>query len=332
IPLSILLGFLSYQFIEKINFPRYSSWKEIYKVKPFYIFLVILACGYTVKETDGIDTQKYGRLSQVSEKTAFLHHYEKKHQNLYETYWLKCNTYSSLTDKNSYNIDPSCIQKKGENGVFLWGDSHAEALSYGLRNTLQVKNIPFYQVTSAGCTPSLGISTHNDELLRKTCNHSNNLALDSIKTLKPKIVIIAQRYEHDLTNWNQITKHLKKLGVTNILLIGPVPQWQPSLPETIVKAIHWKSHAKYISDSNLDLDIIALDKKTKKITLINGTTYISLIDKLCVLNSDNRYSCRVKVDKSDDLIQVDYGHLSEEGSVYVVNKIRNELLSLYQTN
>lgn len=50
IPLSLLLGFLSYQFIEKINFPRYSSWKEIYKVKPFYIFLVILVCGYTIKK------------------------------------------------------------------------------------------------------------------------------------------------------------------------------------------------------------------------------------------------------------------------------------------
>jgi hypothetical protein len=100
IPLSILLGFLSYQFIEKINFPRYSSWKEIYKVKPFYIFLIILACGYAIKEMDGMEIQKYGRLSQVSEKTTFLNDYEKQHQNLYDTYWLKCNTYSSVTDKN----------------------------------------------------------------------------------------------------------------------------------------------------------------------------------------------------------------------------------------
>ena len=82
IPLSILLGFLSYQFIEKINFPRYSSWKEIYKVKPFYIFLIILACGYAIKEMDGMEIQKYGRLSQVSEKTTFLNDYEKQHQKL----------------------------------------------------------------------------------------------------------------------------------------------------------------------------------------------------------------------------------------------------------
>lgn len=54
IPLSILLGCLSYQLIEKINFPRYSSWREIYKITPLYIFLIILACGYIIKETDGM--------------------------------------------------------------------------------------------------------------------------------------------------------------------------------------------------------------------------------------------------------------------------------------
>lgn len=51
IPLSILLGFC-YQFIEKINFTRYSSWKKIYKAFP-YIFLVVLICGYAVKKLMG---------------------------------------------------------------------------------------------------------------------------------------------------------------------------------------------------------------------------------------------------------------------------------------
>lgn len=71
IPLSILLGFLSYELIEKINFPRYSSWKKIYKVKPFYLFLAILACSYGIKKMDGLDFQKYLRLSQVSDQQKF---------------------------------------------------------------------------------------------------------------------------------------------------------------------------------------------------------------------------------------------------------------------
>lgn len=331
IPLSILLGFLSYQFIEKINFQRYSSWKEIYKVKPFYIFLIILACGYAVKETEGVDIQKYGRLSQVSEKTAFLNIYEKQHQNLYDTYWLKCNTYSSVTDKKTYEIDPSCIQKKEKVGIFLWGDSHAEALSYGLRNVLQSKNIPFSQVTSSGCNPSLDKSKHKDELLRKACNHSNKVALDNIKKLKPRIVIIAQRNQHDLTDWSEITKYLKELGVFHILLIGPVPQWQPSLPETMIKSIHWKTTSKFISDSNLDLSIINVDNRMKKRILPKNLTYVSVINGLCEKLPNQEYTCRVKPENSDNLIQVDYGHLSKEGSLFVVNNIiSDELLNIYQ--
>ncbi len=331
IPLSILLGFLSYQFIEKINFPRYSSWKEIYKVKPFYIFLIILACGYAIKEMDGMEIQKYGRLSQISEKTTFLNDYEKQHQNLYDTYWLKCNTYSSVTDKKTYEIDPTCIQKKDVAGIFLWGDSHAEALSYGLRNVLQSKNIPFYQVTSSGCNPSLGKSTHKDELLRKTCNYSNKVALDNIKKLKPRIVIIAQRNQHDLTDWGEIANHLKELGVSHILLIGPVPQWQPSLPETMIKSVHWKTTSKFISDSNLDISIINIDNGMKKRVLPKNLTYVSVVNGLCEKLPNQKYTCRVKPENSDNLIQVDYGHLSKEGSLFVVNNIiSDELLHIYQ--
>lgn len=331
IPLSIILGFLSYQFIEKINFPRYSSWKEIYKVKPLYIFIIILTCGYAIKKTDEVNIQKYGRLSQVSEKTTFLNDYEKQHQNLYDTYWLKCNTYSSVTDKKTYDIDPSCIQKKEKVGIFLWGDSHAEALSYGIRNVLQSNNIPFHQVTSAGCNPSLGKSTHKDELLRKTCNHSNKVALNNIKKLKPRIVIIAQRNQHDLTDWSEVTKYLKELGVSHILLIGPVPQWQPSLPETMIKSAHWKTFSKFISDSNLDLSIINVNNEMKKKVFPKNVIYISVIDGLCIKLSNQKYSCRVKPENSDNLIQVDYGHLSKEGSLFVVNLIiRDELLNIYQ--
>ncbi len=42
------------QFIEKIHFPRYSLWKDIYKVKVFYMFLFILAFGHIVNMTDGM--------------------------------------------------------------------------------------------------------------------------------------------------------------------------------------------------------------------------------------------------------------------------------------
>ena len=334
IPLSILLGFLSYQFIEKINFPRYSSWKDIYKIKPFYIFLIILACSYSIKKMDGLDFQKNLRLSQVSDQAKFLKFYEEQHKNLYDTYWLKCNTYSSLTDHNTYKIDPSCIQKKGDGGIFLWGDSHAEALSFGIRNILKSKNIPFYQKTSAGCRALLTESDNLKDLFKKACDHSNKLALNSIIKLKPKTVIIAQATDHDKTDWGKITKKLLDNGVSNVVLIGPVPQWQPSLPQTIIKAQHWKKTSKFISDKNLDLKVIEIDKIMKSRNFPKKLHYISLIDELCKLSSDKtHYECRVRPDNTNNLIQVDYGHLSKDGSIFVVNQfIKDFLLSLDSSN
>lgn len=333
-PLSILLGFLSYQFIEKINFQRYSSWKDIYKVKPFYIFLIILACGYAVKETDGINILKYGRLSQISEKAIFLNYYKKQSQDLYDTYWLKCDTYLSISDKNTYKTDPICTQKKGSGGIFLWGDSHAEALSYGLRNLLEINNIPFYQKTSSGCKAQFGVSLDLDGNFKKACDHSNQVAIQSIIKLQPRIVIIAQANNHDKTNWNTITQKLLSNGVSKVILIGPISQWQQSLPDTITKPKHWKSKSEYISDINLDIKVIKTDQVMKKKQFTNHFHYISLIDQLCKYNAQSKeYFCRVRPSGINELMQVDYGHLSKEGSLFVVNNIiSDKILHLYKDN
>lgn len=53
IPLSILMGFLSYKFIEQIRFPRYQSWKQVYKVSPVYLALLVFMSGMAVKKTNG---------------------------------------------------------------------------------------------------------------------------------------------------------------------------------------------------------------------------------------------------------------------------------------
>ena len=63
---------------------------------------------------------------------------------------------------------------------------------------------------------------------------------------------------------------------------------------------------------------------------IKHLNYISLTDELCKLGPDKEYLCRVKPDNTNELIQVDYGHLSKEGSLFVVNGIiKDHLLKLY---
>ena len=54
IPLSIIIGFISYQFIEKINFKRYNSLKDFYKVIPIYFSLTIFILGFLINKTNGM--------------------------------------------------------------------------------------------------------------------------------------------------------------------------------------------------------------------------------------------------------------------------------------
>lgn len=333
ISLSIFLGFLSYQYIEKIKFSSYQEWKNTYRIKPFYISLFLIVLGVLIYSFNGFNINM--RQGASSEKAKFLNYYEVQHRNLDEAYWLKCNTYTSLNDHNTYDTDPICITKQNNaGGVFLWGDSHAEALSLGLRTLLKTNNIPFYQKTSAGCRASLTNTNYQKGIFKKACDYSNKLAIKSIAEIKPKIVVVAQANNHDQTNWNDINKKLIELGVSNVILIGPVSQWKPSLPKVIIKPKNWNSHENFISDPGLDLDLIELDKKMKDIKYSDGMKYISLIDHLCEKdNLNNQYKCRVHATKGEDLLQVDYGHLSESGSLFVVNTIlANQVLDLYGEN
>ena len=45
IALSIVLGFLSYKYIEQIKLPSYHQWKDIYRIKPLYFSLVLMGLG-----------------------------------------------------------------------------------------------------------------------------------------------------------------------------------------------------------------------------------------------------------------------------------------------
>ena len=312
--ISVVLGWFSYSFIES----NLSLKKKRIYIPSLCLCMLLASCIYLL---NGV-VFKYRPIS-VSEKVLFVNKYEQYHKNLSDAYWLKCNSYTSLSKNGNLDIDKECTEKKGNGGVFLWGDSHAEALSLGLRTDF--KGIPFYQVTSAGCKPSLYPSDQNG-IFKIACDNSNSLALKTIKQLQPKVVIMAQANSHEKTNWNEIAKRLESLGVKNIIVVGPVSQWKPSLPIVVAKR-HFNDTDDFISDVGIDLDIIKTNEVMKKYQFSSDITYISLIDKLCHFEG-SKISCKARVNHSD-LLQVDYGHLSKEGSLDVVsNLIQPKVVSL----
>ena len=311
----ILLGIL---FIATVSHFSYTKIENVFKKKTrkneiliTSVAIVIAIGAASVFFLNGIISE-YRPIS-VSPKSSYITEYKVKHNNLGDAYWLKCNVYTSITENNNENISDSCTVKNSEEGVFLWGDSHAEALSFGLRALLP-NNISFYQVTSASCPPSFEPSTKNG-IFKKACNISNTNAIEKITRLKPTVVILAQSNSHEERDWNEMFSKLNKIGVSNVVLVGPVPQWRPSLPIVIAKR-HWKSKDLYVIDPALDENIVNTAKKLRNPTFNQNLHYINLFDHLCS-EIDDGLSCKVKLE-SGELLVVDHSHLSEGGSFYIV--------------
>lgn len=329
--LSVLLGELSYRFIENTTRVKLSSLKNskefIFILGPVSV-AIVAACfiylfnGANVDIRPGASTLSAKYLDRYS-RDNYLTAYVK------EQYKIQCDFFDAdaYIAKDS-GIPASCIQKEHNEGIFLWGDSHAQALSFGIRNNLK-EGIDFYQIASSGCQPHLGGDSVTTGEFKIACDRSNKAAIDAIATLKPSVVIMAQRDFHDKNNYDKIVEHLAKLGIDHIVLIGPVPQWQPSLPRTIALR-HFDKNERYFSDSSFDKRLLDIDNRMKiRYRENNQVTYISLLDALC---KDNE--CLAKVDDNNTPLVWDYGHLSLDGSKYITHEVlsKNKILSSFFEN
>ncbi|KPX49774.1 Acyltransferase family protein [Pseudomonas syringae pv. helianthi] len=308
IGIAVILGLISSRLIEQSASANQPDPRRRFTTLGTLVVLVFMG-GALVSATQGVVSPL--RPISVSDRAHFIQEYVDRQHNLYEPYWLKCDAFSALTQRGQSGIDEACTRKQGPGGVFLWGDSHAQALSLGLR-TLLTRNTPFYQVASASCLPGLSDHAGRTSATSKACDYSNRTAVQSIERLRPDIVVIAQKDGHDKTDWQRIATRLKGFGVKHIVLIGPVPSWNPSLPSVIVNR-HWGLSESHIRDPALDQSVMLVDQATRTLAASAGIRFVSLIDKLCIADA-----CLVRMEDSRSLLQIDSGHLSVEGSLYVV--------------
>lgn len=174
IPLSIFIGFLSYQFIEKIKLPTFNSWGKIYKVSSFYIFLIMIGTAYAVRKTDGM---KF--------------HYSKE----------ILNTLAEIDNKNPYKCDSGL--RKGEleeckignqNNIkaIVIGDSHADALTTAVSAAIDLKNQGVVSIVTRSC-PLLVNAKFNDNQVNCSWLNSKRFSLINSEKYKNIPIILISR-------------------------------------------------------------------------------------------------------------------------------------------
>lgn len=325
IALSIIMGELSYRLIEnpsRVKLSRLNKYKEPATTFIPTSLIIVSACFIYI--SNGINTN--WRPGASTEASKYIDKYSKENyltEFVKNEYREECNFFDAeqfVAKKAS--IASSCTQWKDGKSVFLWGDSHAQALSYGLRQNFKT-DVILHQVASSACQPHLGGDTATQGEFKIACDRSNDFAINEIHRLKPDLVIMAQQHNHDKNDYAGIVSHLRSIGIKNIVLIGPVPQWQPSLPRSIALR-HLSTKEKTFNDNSFDSTLLNTDKNMKtEFGSGSDVAYISILDHLCK-GSD----CLAKVDNNNTPLAWDYGHLSLPGSDFIVKEILSKHLKL----
>jgi peptidoglycan/LPS O-acetylase OafA/YrhL len=247
--------------------------------------------------------------------------------NTYEVPIIGCGAFADLGREFNPSIFDRCdkIQFPANGTVMMLGDSHSQALYQGLKPYLDDQKINLIAYPILECTPL----SLNDK--RPRCVDYNTWIQSQIQRIKPELVIL---FAHHLFRtkdpyygeslpypdylWKAATK-LKSEGIKNVWIIGDIPNWQVSLPHAMNfnflrhdQPVPERTYAYVVRDS------LAMDTTLRAADNRQGVQFISLKDALC-----NEQGCLTKVgtDFPNDLIVMDYGHLTKNGAAYISEKI-----------
>jgi hypothetical protein len=233
-------------------------------------------------------------------RKAFVAYYERLQRGgLAPYYRAECDFLQWGTFKAKARIAPTCVRPGARGTYFLWGDSHAAALSYGLRSALP-PGYALAQVATSGCKPWFP----GDDP-EPACVRSNRFALEQIRRLHPAIVFLAQKDGHEERDWDRLAAVLLKLGAGHVVLVGPVPEWKPSLP-LVVASHDWPLDRNFVA-TGLDPTILRTGAIMRRRPM-RYVRYVSILKHFC-----GAQGCLAQT--NGRLTAVDYGHLTPKGSL-----------------
>lgn len=176
------------------------------------------------------------------------------------------------------------------------------------------------QFTTAACKPLLG-DTHSTH---KACQKINDENLIRVKQSNPEFVVLHANWidKNELEPLHVTIVALQKLGIKNIILIGPDPEWNDDLPR-VVFSYYRKAHQKpplRMKDNNA-LAAQVLDAEMRYFAELHQLIYISSLDILCNLDG-----CLTRTtENSSDITALDNNHLTPQASIFEIKEVMQKL-------
>lgn len=217
----------------------------------------------------------------------------------------------------------SCTERTGKPLLALWGDSHAAALYPGLHHLQAALGFDIGQYTASSCLPYL---THHQD--NPDCVEVTTKIMAQIDLARPAVVVLHGRWSegYDPDSLQQTVAALRAANVQKILLVGPVPEWENSLPQSM--------QAHYIAQKTIPARLLTgvkpeqhkLDSDMAAFAQGNGLDYLSAYQVFC-----NAEGCLISVDDSAvQLTALDYGHLTPLASRLLMSRVTDTLRRLIE--
>lgn len=300
IALSVILGFLSNKYIEKINFANnYSHLLGYLKWKPMHMFLVVSVAGSFVYayafNYSGVPDDIKTRNSLVNEEKKIR--LTKTRAGICQ-FNLRGN-YDELGDfvKNwdCKSNDEGLVDGK----VLIFGDSHSADKAMGFR----ANGIDVIQIGGSNCP----LNRHMAERRNNHCSKLFNILDQKVSDEEYDYVLLSSIFGNGDLNEPRYLENVINLWSKKdkqIIIFSPMPEFEGQLNE-----------------------YLRFGKMSKQPTLIAHNKFFQLLndvqipDNVHIINTfnlmcENSMPCKVKNEK--DMLMIDGGHLSLLGSRYFI--------------
>ena len=309
--LSVVLALLTYYFFErKVRFSR-ALW-----VTPALCLgaLSIALAGFFIHRSGGLPT----RFPKAIQEYA-------TYQRLNEDRFYRLHTCLIVsTQQTSAAFQPDCVEanfRSTKNSVLLFGDSHAAHLYPGLLSIKDGYELTLAQLTYTQC--HVGENAPNSH-----CDEKYSYVLEAIQRLQPKLIIIAKKYNNlgEIEAIARQIREFKQISKAKIIMVGPVPQWNPQLPDALVSYYFHQmplNTIPYRMFYRTDSFAAKVDEHARSMAQTLAVSYFSPINYFC-----NKEGCLTRYgDAFEDLTSWDSAHLTVKASVFAVKKMFEENIS-----
>ena len=213
--------------------------------------------------------------------------------------------------------------------ILVVGDSHAAHLFAGLSEIFGAK-ANLLTLSSVFCAPLVEhVAMDAGVAGTPRCRDINDYVFDRIRAIRPDVLVVAgyfAQYDHE-ANWRYPgyldalvdgARRLHQDGVRSIVIAGEVPTWAPFLPILVGRDLLERGEAPTFSKIGVRPDSLETDRTLAAKDWGDGVAYVSQAQELC-----GNEGCRRLVGHHlpEDLLAVDYGHFSVNGSIFAVKTI-----------